>query len=94
MMSKYLIKIYLFRSTNELENDEVIKFYATKTVENITAQSMIAGVLFATLDIAAALLGIFNSTQNEPLKISAAVSISHVCKLNSTIFPTIFESIT
>lgn len=77
-----------------LETEEITKFYATKTIENITAQSLGAGVLFATLDIATALLGIFNSTSSEKLRTSAAVSISHICKLNPSIFPTIFESIT
>lgn len=55
---------------------------------------MSAGILFATLDIATAMLGIYNSTQIETLKTSAAVSISHICKLNPSIFPTIFESLT
>lgn len=77
-----------------LDIDEVTKHYAVKTIENITAQSMSAGILFATLDMATALLGIYNSTQLEGLKVSAAVSVSHICKLNSMIFPTIFESIT
>lgn len=61
-----------------LDTDEITKYYATKTIENITAQSLSGGILFATLDIATALLGIYNSTQNEGLKISAAVSISHI----------------
>ena len=76
-----------------LDTDEVTKYYATKTIENISAQSLSGGILFATLDIATALLGIYNSTQNEGLKISAAVSISHIWKLHPSIFPTIFESI-
>ena len=77
-----------------LDTDEVTKHYAVKTIENITAQSMSAGILFSTLDIATALLSVYNSTSNEGLKISAAISISHICKLNTMIFPTIFESLT
>lgn len=72
--------------------DEVAKHYAIKTIENITAQSMSAGILFATLDYATECLGIYNSSENEGLRTSAAVSISHICKLNPIIFPTIFES--
>jgi len=30
----------------------------------------------------------------DAFKTSAAVSVSHICKLNTTLFPTIFESIT
>jgi serine/threonine-protein kinase ULK4 len=77
-----------------IDNDEVSKHYAVKTIENITAQSMSAGILFATLDIATELLGIYNSSTNEGLRISAAISVSHICKLNQIIFPTIFESMT
>ena len=74
--------------------DEVVRFYACKTIENITAQSIQAGCAFATLETATLLLSIYHSTSNEPFKISAAVSISHICKLNTTLFPTIFESLT
>lgn len=55
---------------------------------------MSAGILFATLDMATALMSIYNTTTLENLKISAAVSISHICKLNPIIFPTIFEGFT
>jgi len=78
-------------SSNE---DEVVRFYACKTIENITAQSITAGCAFATLETATLLLNIFHSTNNDPFKVSAAVSISHICKLNTTLFPTIFESLT
>lgn len=74
--------------------DEVVRFYACKTVENITAQSISAGCSFATLKVAALLMNIYHTVTNEPLKISAAVTISHICKLNTTLFPTIFESLT
>ena len=73
--------------------DETTKFYATKTIENITAQSNSAGIQFATLKIAKAMLGVYNSTTNDKLKTSAAVSISHICKLDPKIFKVIFETI-
>jgi hypothetical protein len=74
--------------------DEIVRFYACKTIENITAQSISAGCNFATLEVATLLLGIYHSMKNENFKISSAVSISHICKLNTTLFPTIFESLT
>jgi hypothetical protein len=40
------------------------------------------------------LLNIYHTSQLESFKTSAAVSVSHICKLNTTLFPTIFESIT
>lgn len=36
--------------------DDVVKFYACKTIENITAQSVIAGEKFATAECAMLLL--------------------------------------
>lgn len=77
-----------------MDVDVVTKHYAVKTIQNITAQSKSAGILFSTLDIATALLSIYNSTSNNGLKISTAISISHICKINPMIFPTIFESLT
>lgn len=74
--------------------DETVRFYACKTIENITAQSISAGCNFATLEVSTLLLNIYHTTKNEHLKVSAAVSISHICKLNTTLFPTIFESLT
>jgi serine/threonine-protein kinase ULK4 len=73
--------------------DETVRFYACKTLENITAQSISAGYQFATLKVAALLLNIYHTQTNEVFRTSAAVSISHICKLNSTLFPTIFESL-
>jgi hypothetical protein len=74
--------------------EEIVRFYACKTVENITAQSISAGCHFATLEVGTQLLNIYHTTKNENFKISAAVSISHICKLNTTLFPTIYESLT
>ncbi len=74
--------------------DEIVRFYACKTLENITAQSLTAGCSFATLKVAALLLNIYHTQTNEVFKTSAAVSVSHICKLNTTLFPTIYESLT
>jgi hypothetical protein len=74
--------------------DDTVRFYACKTLENITAQSLSAGCSFATLKVATLLLNIYHTVTNEVFKTSAAVSISHICKLNTTLFPTIFESLT
>lgn len=74
--------------------DDVVRFYACKTIENITAQSISAGCSFATLEVATLLLNIYHTTKNEQFKVSSAVCISHICKLNTTLFPTIFESLT
>lgn len=70
-----------------------MRFYACKTVENITAQSITAGCSFATLKVATLLLNIYHTQTNEVFKVSAAVSISHICKLNTTLFATIYASL-
>jgi len=74
--------------------DDITRYYAVKTIENITAQSMKAGLLFSKEEFALSLLEIYNTTENEGLKISAAVSISHICKINNSIFMIVFEEMT
>jgi hypothetical protein len=74
--------------------DEVVRFYACKTIENITAQSISAGCSFANLEVVTLLFHIYNTVTDESFRVSAAVSISHICKLNTTLFPTIFTSLT
>lgn len=90
------------------EGDEVVRFYACKTLENICAQSNSAGHKFTTLETINYLLGIFQQPALPPnaqqrvgalearvsLQTSAAVALSHICRLNSQLFPTIFERIT
>jgi hypothetical protein len=89
------------------QEDDVVRFYACKTLENICAQSNSAGHKFATLETINHLLAIFlthtsqmaKSNQQTPafyenLKTSAAVALSHICRLQPHLFPTIFERIT
>ncbi len=71
--------------------DDIVRFYACKTVENITSQSVSAGYLFSTIESTSLLINIFNGTKNENMRVSAAVALSHVCKLNSNVFPTFFD---
>lgn len=78
----------------DTQEDEIVRFYACKTIENITAQSISAGCSFANLDVVTLLFHVYNTVTDEMFKISAAVSISHICKLNTTLFPTIFTSLT
>ena len=41
--------------------DEVVRFYACKTIENITAQSISAGCSFANLEVGQKLLAIYHA---------------------------------
>ncbi len=71
--------------------DDIVRFYACKTVENITSQSLSAGYLFSTIETSSLLINIFNGTKNENMRVSAAVALSHICRLNSNVFPTFFD---
>lgn len=76
------------------EKDSFVKFYACKTIENITAQSISAGERFATPEAATSLLHIYLKSENEGFRIVASVALSHISKLNPSLFPVIFEEIT
>lgn len=77
---------------NDVPSDETVIFYAVKTLENITAQSNSAGGRFATVESANYLLQLFLGIHtpggsqvplfcNENLRTSAAVALSHICRL-------------
>jgi len=70
----------------------VVRLYACKTLENITAQSNSAGHKFATLETVTALMHIFQDPQSsEIFKTSAAVALSHIVRLNYQFFPVVFK---
>lgn len=71
--------------------DDVVKFYACKTIENITAQSIAAGEKFATEECATYLLSIFQSNQSESFTVVSSVALSHLSKLNQNLFSFIFD---
>lgn len=75
------------------DKDSVVKFYACKTIENITAQSISAGERFATPEAASSLLNIYMNSDSEGFRIVASVALSHLSKLNPSLFPVIFETI-
>jgi len=86
--------------------DETVIFYAVKTLENITAQSNSAGGKFAGVESSNHLLSIFLGAhsggagaslplfQNENLRTSAAVALSHICRLQPKLFSLFFNKIT
>lgn len=86
----------IVRSLRDAE-DETVRFYACKTLENITAQSNSAGDRFASTDSINFILAIFLSPPlqvNENMRTSAAVALSHICKLKPHLFAQIFNKIT
>jgi len=72
--------------------DSVVRLYACKTLENITAQSNSAGHKFATLETVKSLLQVFlDPESSDVFKTSAAVALSHIVRLNYHFFPVVFE---
>jgi serine/threonine-protein kinase ULK4 len=66
----------------EYSKDDIIKFYAIKTIENITALTQIAKVYFTRDDsFLVKILDVFNKTKNVELKMSAIYTISHLIRL-------------
>jgi len=53
-------------SLNEAEPDQIVRFYACKTLENICAQSTSAGHRFATQDTVKQVLKIFLMDKQDP----------------------------
>eukprot|EP00829_Urostomides_striatus_P019432 TRINITY_DN7519_c0_g1_i1.p1 TRINITY_DN7519_c0_g1~~TRINITY_DN7519_c0_g1_i1.p1 ORF type:complete len:233 (-),score=46.53 TRINITY_DN7519_c0_g1_i1:13-711(-) len=71
--------------------DEIVKFYACKTIENITSQSVSAGYRFSTIEAASLLVNIIQNTKNDNLRVSASVAVSHICKHNKNVFQNFFD---
>lgn len=68
----------LVKSTDE----EILRFYACKTIENICAQSKKAGLKFAVSEIASHLISILLTSKLENFRCSAIVALSHILRLN------------
>jgi serine/threonine-protein kinase ULK4 len=63
-------------------DDEIFRFYACKTIENICAQSKKAGSKFAVSDISSTLISILLTSKSENFRCSATVALSHILRLN------------
>lgn len=75
------------------EEDEIVKFFAAKTIENITSQSISTGVKFANSETLTLLLQIFLITKNEGLKICTAVCLNHICRINGSLSLVLLEKL-
>ena len=75
------------------DEDEIVKFFAAKTIENITSQSITTGVKFANLDTMVLLLQIFLTTKNEGLKVCTGICLNNLCKINMNLALALLEKI-
>lgn len=73
--------------------DEIVRFYACKAIENITAQSQTAGHSLATIPTCKALLDAFINGGKDSYVNTAAVALSHVVKLNPSLFNYVIDYI-
>ncbi|CAD8154628.1 unnamed protein product [Paramecium pentaurelia] len=73
-----LIKV--IKSQNE---DEIVKFYCIKTIENISSQSISIGQRFAKSEIVLMILQCFLSTKNDSLRISCAITLANLLMLDN-----------
>lgn len=78
----------------KIEEDEIVKFYAAKTIENITSQSVTTGVKFANSEVLVLLLQVFLTTKNEALKTCASVCLNHICKINGSLSLILLDKLT
>ncbi|CAG9323861.1 unnamed protein product [Blepharisma stoltei] len=73
--------------------DETMKYYATRTIENITAQSKRAGLMLAIPEVAIAMATGYSQSRSELLKNSAAANLCHLVRLNQKLFREIYERV-
>jgi hypothetical protein len=71
----------------EKNDDEIIKFYVVKTIENISALTQISKIYFTKDErFLLNLISVANTTKNSDLKVSAIYSISHIIRLEPKLF--------
>ena len=74
--------------------DETVRVYAVKTVENMLAQSKQAALKLATPDLCPLLVATYLTARQEGLRTSAIVALSHLVRVNRALVPTALERLT
>ena len=78
----------------EKSDDEIIKFYVVKTIENISALTQISKLYFTKDErFLLNLIGVVNSTKNTDLKVSAIYSVSHIIRLEPKLFKIFIDKV-
>jgi serine/threonine-protein kinase ULK4 len=78
----------------EKSDDEIIKFYVVKTIENISALTQISKLYFTKDErFLVNLISVVNTTKNADLKVSAVYSISHIIRLEPKLFKIFVEKV-
>lgn len=78
----------------EKNEDETIKFYVVKTIENISALTQISKLYFAKDErFLLNLISVVNTTKNTDLKVSAVYSLSHIIRLEPKLFKIFIDKV-
>ena len=72
--------------------NEVVKFYAIKTIENLCILTQVSKIYFAKNDFFDRILQIYLTTNNSELKYSAISTISHILRHNSSLIQSFFKN--
>lgn len=80
-------------SALDSQRDDTIKFYSLKTIENISALTMIAENYFANSSFLNALIDIFLFSKIHEMRISAIYTISHLIRLNNSLYEVFISKI-
>lgn len=78
----YSTLLKVLRNTAE---DDIVRFYVCKTIENITAQAKIVGAKFAQLDIMLSLVSLYATAKLELMKVSIVSCFHHSITLNESL---------
>lgn len=65
--------------------DEIVRIYCCKSIENITAQAKEVGLKFSQIDTLMVLITSFNTSKNESFRTSICCCLHHVMQLNMTL---------
>ena len=74
------------------KRNDIVKFYAIKTIENLCILTKVSKNYFAKNDFFEKILQIYLNTNNSELKYSAISTISHILRHNSSLIQSFFKS--
>ena len=81
----------LVMRTCKSAEDEAVRFYACKTIENISAQSQRAGCRFSTNDVMTTMISTYSTSKHESFRCSVSVVLSHIIRLNTSLIQSFLD---
>ena len=77
----------------EPSRDEVVKFYALKSIENISALTTVAEMYFANVNFLTSVIDIYLNSKLYDLRICACYTMGHLLRLNPKLFEVFLSKI-